>query len=81
MPTLTFSFNTGEVPIAEIVDAVADRTGYQSTIADGSPNPETKQQYARRMVARQIIDWYQSYKYDQQMEAVKASGGAEITLT
>jgi hypothetical protein len=53
MATLNFSFDTGSVPLSRIVDAFATAYRYHATI-DGQPNPETKAQFARRMVKHYI---------------------------
>lgn len=61
MAKLDFSFETGAVPLVEIVDAFASAYHYQATI-DGQPNPETKVAFARRMVRQYIKDIYISEK-------------------
>lgn len=59
MATLSFTFDTGNVPLSRIVDAFAIRYRYQPTI-DGQPNPETKAEFARRMVRAHIIETVKS---------------------
>lgn len=54
MATLLFSFETGSVTTARIVNAICLQNDYQSII-NGQPNPETKAQFARRMVKEFII--------------------------
>lgn len=53
MPQLQFTFDTGAVPLSRIVDAIALEYGYQA-ITNGSPNPETKAQFSRRMIGTVI---------------------------
>jgi hypothetical protein len=61
MATLNFSFDTGNVPVPEIVDAFASAYRYEETI-DGQPNPESKAAFARRMIKNYIRDIYISEK-------------------
>lgn len=62
MATLTFSFDTGAVPLSRIVDGMAVTYGYPETIPDPAnpgqtiPNTETKAQFARRQIRRIIIE-------------------------
>lgn len=41
---------TPAAAVTRAVDAVCSNNGYQATI-DGQPNPETKNQFAKRMLA------------------------------
>ena len=70
MATLQFQFDTGAMPIAEILDAFAAAYGYQATVRNPAfpaippapavpetiPNPETKAQFARRQVRKYVLD-------------------------
>jgi hypothetical protein len=56
MATLTFTFDTGTVPLSKITDSFASAYSYQAILADGSVNPETKQQFARRKIKEYVID-------------------------
>ena len=62
MPQLNFTFDTGQVPLSKIIDAFASAYNYKDMIQTSPddptliPNPETKQQFARRMVKNYIID-------------------------
>lgn len=61
MATLTFSFETGGVPLTRIIDAFATAYSYSATLNDGTtPNPETKAQFAKRMVRDFIINTVRS---------------------
>lgn len=62
MPTLTFSYDTGAVPLSRIVDGVAAFHNYQAMITPNPqepgtqiPNPESKSQFASRMIKQHII--------------------------
>lgn len=63
MATLTFTFDTGTITTAEILDAFAKAYNYQVTI-NGQPNPETKAVFARRQVRRYILDIVRSQRHD-----------------
>jgi hypothetical protein len=78
MATLTFTFDTGNVPTSEIVDALCATYNYQDTI-DGQPNPETKAQFARKMVARMIGDVVRGYRLRLAREAAEV-GVADVDL-
>lgn len=73
MATLTFSYDTGLVPLSRINDAYANYFGYQS----GS---ETKAQFAQRMVKQQIIDIVKSSESSTAISTAVA-GVAPIVLT
>lgn len=53
MATLNLTYDTGSTTLAEINDAVALEYNYQATI-NGSPNPESKSQFSRRMIGEHI---------------------------
>lgn len=54
MANLTFSFNTGNITTAKIIDAICLDKGYQATLIDGTPNPETKAVFAKKVVGNFI---------------------------
>lgn len=62
MATLSFSFDTGSVPLTRIIDAVAVVYGYPANIDDPQtpgqtiPNPQTKAQFARAVIRRIIVN-------------------------
>lgn len=87
MATLTFTFDTGAVTTAEILNAFATRYGYQTTVPDPNapepppgqmrpliPNPETKAVFARRMVREYIIGIVR----DERHRAAKATAVAAV---
>jgi hypothetical protein len=55
MATITFTYDTGSTPLSKITDAFALAYNYQTTI-DGQSNPETKSQFARRMVKQYVVE-------------------------
>jgi hypothetical protein len=84
MATLSFSFNTGTVPLSRIQDAFALAYGYQATVSDGNggqiPNPETKAQFTQRKIREYVVSVVKS----QETEAARRtaeSAVTEITLT
>lgn len=52
MPDIIISI-TPAAALTRAVDAVCANHGYQATI-DGSPNPETRNQFAKRMLANWV---------------------------
>lgn len=62
MATLLFSFETGTVPLSRIVDSICAEFNYKPMVnSEGNPssplipNPETKANFARRMIKEYII--------------------------
>lgn len=86
MATLTFSFDTGNVPISRIVDAMAIKYGYQATIPDPEnaggmiPNPETKAQFGRRQIRNIIVSAVKEAEVLAAREVAESSV-TEVTLT
>lgn len=54
MATLTFQFDTGNVPLIRIVDAICLEYNYQAVLADGTANPETKAIFAKKTIGNII---------------------------
>jgi hypothetical protein len=67
------------VTLADLNDALGVEWGYQETI-NGQPNPETKQQFNRRQVARIIREAYRNGKRKILYQQAEASV-PEITIT
>jgi len=57
--SVTFQIN--DEHLSRFVDGIAGHFGYQDTI-DGEPNPETKAQYGKRKLRRQMITWVKRYE-------------------
>lgn len=70
MATLTFTYETSNVPLSRIVDAFASQHNYQATI-NGSPNPETKSQFARRIVREYIVRTVQAQEAEAAIQAAR----------
>lgn len=65
MAVLTFTFETGAVPLTRIVDAVALLHGYSALVPDPNatppnstsmPNPQTKAQFAKGVIRGFLIN-------------------------
>lgn len=67
MATLSFSFETGSIPISRIINGLAFQFGYNDTIpnpdygvVEGAPttlpNPQTKAQFVKQKIKRFIVD-------------------------
>jgi hypothetical protein len=86
MATLTFSFDTGTVPISTILDAFGTQYGYRATVPDPAnplltvTNPETQAQFARRMVKQYIVDVVKGAQTNAAINTARA-GITEISLT
>lgn len=74
MPILNLSFDTGNVAIARITDALAMANGYQATVG-GQPNPQTKAQFARNCVKNYITRTVRDYE----REAARKTAEASVT--
>lgn len=79
MPTLTFTFDTGIVPLGRIVDAIASVNGYSATLKDGTPNPQTQAQFAREFVKKYIVSTVRDYEREQ-ARASAVSTVADVNL-
>jgi hypothetical protein len=79
MPMLTLTYDTGSVPLSRINDGFAAAYGYQPTI-NGSPNPETKAEFSRRMVREYIKGVVKGQEVEAARKTAEA-GVTEITLT
>ena len=72
MPTLLLSFDTGTVPLSRITDAFAKRFGYNEII-NGAANPESKANFARRMVKEWITEIVKLEETTPAIETAKAN--------
>jgi hypothetical protein len=77
MATLTFSYDTGNVSLSRIVEALAVAYHYQVTIPDPQnpnetiPNPESKAAFGRRMIKELIIEQVRKGEHMAAMAAVQ----------
>lgn len=77
MPILTLIYDTGSVPIATIINAVCKHFSYQVLLSDGSTNPETPAQFAKRMIGRNLAEMV---RIQQNADAIEAANINPITL-
>jgi hypothetical protein len=81
MALLTFSFDTGATPISRIVDAFALQHHYEAFLEDGvTPNPETKAQFAKRVIGRFIKDTVRAAETKAAEDAAR-DGISDVPLT
>jgi hypothetical protein len=79
MATVTFTFETGAIALNDLNNMMALEFGYQDTVPDPVtegqtiPNPETKAQFNKRNIGRQIKEAYYRQK---RIEAERAAGSA-----
>lgn len=69
----TISFNIKDTIITELEEALCHQGGYQEFLENGTPNPDTKSQFARKQVkklARNALVEYRNMKALQQVSAV-----------
>jgi hypothetical protein len=78
MPILTFSFDTGSVPLSRVVAGLATSFNYKPLLTDGSANPETEVQFAKRMVKQFIIA--QVRNAEVQTAIMTAAGAANASV-
>ena len=78
------TLNIPDAIAPRVIDAICKRFGYTPTI-DGAANPETKPQFAKRMIVRTVREWV---KDDEAAGAAfaaattaTATAEAEITIT
>lgn len=81
MATLTLVYDTGSVPLSRIIDAMCVNFSYQVTIPDPNnegqtmANPESKANFAKRMVRDFIVDIVKS----QEVALARKTAGDAIT--
>ena len=69
--------NIPDAVLPRVLDAIAARYGYSATLFDGSPNPETKAQFARR----QIILWIKDIVVNREADLAGANARAAAVTT
>lgn len=78
--TLSYTFTNADA--AEVTDALCQRYGYQATLPDGSggtiPNPETRGQFAKRMVGEWVKSEVKRYR---RWLAEQSASNADIVIT
>ena len=75
MAKLSFSFETGELPVSELIEALATRFGYSPYILDLSgnyiPNPQTKASFCRDYLRRFIIQSVREFRESQVLAEIQ----------
>jgi hypothetical protein len=56
--------------VARFRDGIAAHFGYQETLINGEPNPETKAVYSKRKLRQQMIIWVKQAERAAAIEAV-----------
>ncbi len=83
MPIWTFDIPTAAQAV-RIVDALCGNYGYQATL-DGVSNPETKQEFAQRMIRghmkESVKTWESNQAEVQARVAARAKVESEINVT
>jgi hypothetical protein len=74
MPTLSLTLT--DAALAKLVDAMCDVYRYSATLPNGNANPETRAQFARRMV---IVQLKQQVRQAEGRKAQAAIPEIEIT--
>lgn len=66
-----------------VLDAFASTYGYQATLQDGTPNPQTKAQFAKAQVARFVKEVVKGYEATRAGEIARkaAHDAAENEIT
>lgn len=80
MAVLSFSFDTGDVPLSRIIEGVAFAYEYPEVVPDESgnstiPNPESKEQFFESKIKSTILGAVRA------AELTKARMAAESTIT
>lgn len=79
MATLSITIPDAIAPA--VIDALAGHYGYTATVGDPSaPNPETKAQFVRRMVAGHIRHLVQEYRTTQAARQAAATAESDADL-
>lgn len=77
MPDIVFSLSAAH--LTRLIDAAAAVYGYEPRLEDGRPNPETKAQFAKRMIAQRLKDLVRNHEDEQARRAVSAAPEIEVT--
>lgn len=76
MATIQIEIPDGVVPRA--LDAICKVYGYQATLEDGSPNPETRAAFAKRQLANWVKSAIKTLEAAKAGEEARAAKAAEI---
>lgn len=75
MPDIIITIDTAG-NLTRAVDATCAKFGYQATLPGGGANPETKNQFAKRMVALTVKGWMVEYEARAAADAAGATAAA-----
>jgi len=71
MATISITINNAQ--LATVVDAMASVNNYQDLI-NGLPNPESKNDFARRMLVEYVKNTCKAYTTSQSVEVARTQG-------
>lgn len=77
MATILIDFPDGQA--ARIRDGLCGYGGYRDTLEDGSPNPITRGQFAKRTLAKLGIDAVRAYEKSTAIASAEATAAPDIT--
>ncbi|HLE04142.1 MAG TPA: hypothetical protein VI729_05965 [Anaerolineales bacterium] len=70
MPDITFTLSAAH--LTRLVDAICATEGYEATLDDGRPNPETRPQFSRRMIREHLRHVVRDYENELARAAVQS---------
>lgn len=71
----TISITVPDAILTRVVNGVAGQHNYPATVG-GSPNPETRTQFARRMLARWVRETVKAYEVTSAAESARVAAAA-----
>jgi len=74
----TISITIPDAAMPRIIAAYCALFGYQAVLEDGTPNPETKAAFTKRMVIRHVRGIVTSYEGDTAVAAVRVTTAADV---
>jgi len=72
------TINIPDAVAPRVISGFAKRYNYPLTLEDGSPNPETKAQFAKRKVLEYIRQAVREAEIDQARNEATATAGASV---
>lgn len=70
MANLTLTYTIQDDKLLEAIDALSYAKGYRDII-DGTPNPETKQQFIKSWILKKLRGIYKGYMFDKMIKTAK----------
>jgi len=64
-----------------VVDAICNQFGYNERLEDGSVNPETKNQFTKRMIAWHVKNLVVSYETRSGETSARATSESQIIIS